>query len=479
MAYTELSLEFRGITKSFDDLMSFLKGQYHRRWVGLYENDTKKKSWHVPYEPSIYKVSMNVSDDCVVVYESHVVAGIHSNGKAYWRWSEDARTIYTFRGTFNGHKVLRVYGSTHGRPPFNQTYFPRRPNVNSVDLFKIRESIAEVYKKVYGREWVYGDGENIETTLKRMAFPCLSEELIKKTSTSFSRIPCVYGVQAETPAEAVKFIFGKTRYRKDLVKAFAQATSGAIETAHMLRGLVPVDYLVKVLRENQDWDIYGGAVQVRKTLKNFSQHQLMKLVKSGEGVPGDVSRLSNIGYLIRDIERAIQVIIEEEKDFDLTKIKFKDAKELHDTLASIARKITQKDRPIEPTKMSEKLDAVDWSKYGIEVRTAKSTHQVFDWGTEMGHCIGTYVNHALSGEVTLVGIYKGGKLIGNSSFSETYSAKHLDKKIQCDQILGKFNRHLPDGLANVFKDAIIEENILDESAFERVWGLDRSTVGMV
>lgn len=67
---------------------------------------------------------------------------------------------------------------------------------------------------------------------------------------------------------------------------------------------------------------------------------------------------------------------------------------------------------------------------------AGNTKQMSEWGNEMGNCIGSYTQEALSGRGIYCGVTRNDKLIANLEIDA------IDNKLK--QLLGKYNRILDD-----------------------------------
>lgn len=88
-------------------------------------------------------------------------------------------------------------------------------------------------------------------------------------------------IRAENVQEFTRRAFGKTRYRRDLVKAVASATLQDVENAWQFRGLVPIDWIVDLLRGRQ-WEgrnARQNAISIpRRHLKHLDQRSLRRLM---------------------------------------------------------------------------------------------------------------------------------------------------------------------------------------------------------
>lgn len=104
---------------------------------------------------------------------------------------------------------------------------------------------------------------------------------------------------AEDVQQLTKNLFGKTRYRKDLVKAVGNATLYELFIAWQFRGLVPVDWIVEFLRS-----MHGGRSEestklkrrhdchtttyksvIRPHLRNLDQRSLRRILKEIPTMP--------------------------------------------------------------------------------------------------------------------------------------------------------------------------------------------------
>lgn len=247
-------------------------------------------------------------------------------------------------------------------------------------------------------------------------------------------------LRADTPSELTRNLFGKSRYRKDLVKAVAETTLLGLFIAWSMRGLVPVDWLVDLMRrcqrqqEDQEQAMrrrYGRTIKfpIRPHLRGLDTPTLRRLARTADGATSasllDLARMRvapprrvrswtelhdhtagagrNARYLMRRHE--------------LPEISKKRAKEIHQARDSLS----------------------ETTAGGLQVFAADDGEILLSWGREMGNCIAGYQRFMHTGQSHLLGVYADKKLVGNVEI-----ATHRDSSVlTLIQMLGPFNKHMP------------------------------------
>lgn len=99
--------------------------------------------------------------------------------------------------------------------------------------------------------------------------------------------------------------------------------------------------------------------------------------------------------------------------------------EIHDELALIFPKITQKNIPI---KYNDSDDILIQSINDYEYNLPQDTHTLIDIGNEMGICVGSYDKRALNRECIIVSVKHNNKYVGCIELSPKYKLKQAKTK---------------------------------------------------
>lgn len=243
-------------------------------------------------------------------------------------------------------------------------------------------------------------------------------------------------LRAQTPAELTRNLFGKSRYRKDLVKAVASTTSTGLFIAWSMRGLVPGDWLVGLMRrcEREELSLADRVRremvmrrEVRPHLRGLDRASLRRLARTAhEAMP----------RLINDLSRMRVAPPRRVRSWT----------ELHDHTAAADRNARYlMPTPQLPKLSKERAKTIQAEREvlsgtttdGLTVIAADAGDMLLTWGQQMGNCIAGYQREMHTGRSHLLGVYEGKKLIANIEVRPEVGSMTLG------QLLGRFNRPLP------------------------------------
>lgn len=213
-------------------------------------------------------------------------------------------------------------------------------------------------------------------------------------------------------------VFGRQNVRRDLVKAMASTRPGIVALASQFKGLVPIDWIIGYLRGMEDVSGYfladrPGLKHVLHTLDPRSYRHLLK--DAGE----DTARLAlDIARYRRNINEAYYV---------------RSWSELHNRLWDPPYvSYETKNEKIKLLPLATKLDGLVVDD--LVFVAAKETDDLVGWGKEMRNCISGYAREATSGIGIYAAVERDNKVIANLEI----------RNDRLCQLLGKFNRTLPD-----------------------------------
>lgn len=268
----------------------------------------------------------------------------------------------------------------------------------------------------------------------------------------------------ETMMEGVRAMYGKTLYRKDLVKAASQSpTVYRLIIAREFRNIVPVDWIIDFLNAEKtifdQSDLSKTDIKTLRTLfKSLTPAQQRRYLK-------ELTSGSKKIAAYWEITDTLRMFNQLERDFDVTfvpgQIQAKGWHELHEAVRLDLRDRRHVKREIKQVDLAKDIAKVTF-KNGYQVIQPADTHELMDWGNKMGHCIGSYASEAFSGQSVFLGIIKDGKMIGNAQIK--VKAKRLM------QIFGKHNALLDDEVLDAFAEPLIKQKVLPKTAFQNAAG---------
>jgi hypothetical protein len=374
---------------------------------------------------------------------SHKFTGINNKtGQRWFRWENS--TNYSFvRNPNTGHVFSRVSsGKGRTRRHFTNNgmtqiflHAPAREAIKERFGFEEWHDAYPLAEHFYGRARVAGaGGGHAVGTGHLLAGPeCIATNLF---------LP----LQKKDVFEMTTFAFGKTRYRKDLVKAVAQADPNAVAIAIDFRGLVPIDWIINFLRNNPRDERGAPPVSVpsiREYLFPLEPRSLRRLLQTEVG-PQQAGSLYGINDVVRSARTRPQ------PGFVRTWGEF------HDNIYGIrrgdnrwqARNLGEDSRYSGDIKVITKAKPLENLQIGtMTVVLPEHTSVLQAWGSEMRNCIGSYGSHAIGGHSILGGIYEGDKLIANFEIKKDGTLKQLLAK--CNQPMPKDKR---DAVVDKFKE---------------------------
>lgn len=244
---------------------------------------------------------------------------------------------------------------------------------------------------------------------------------------------------ADDAATLTRNMFGKTRYRKDLVKAVAAIHSdwderhlGQVWLAREFRGLVPIDWIIEVLRNPVTRNIQIPG-HLRPLLRTLDQRALRNLLSDGQAY--------NLWDLVRE-HRHVPDFVPQRRPRTWNELE----QDLLNQRDRVISERTANRKPVTLPKDALRLNggipllqpngAVE---DGLLVVVADHETTLHGWSSEMHNCISGYSTMMRTGARWLGGVYVGDRLVANFEINEG--------RRQCVQLLGKYNRPLELDLA--------------------------------
>lgn len=250
-------------------------------------------------------------------------------------------------------------------------------------------------------------------------------------------------IGARDARELTLSLFGTTRMRRDLVKAVGGATIQNIYAAWQFRGLVPVDWLVAMMRDGFGdhlpavYENSLATTNIRPFVRALDQQSLRNLTR--EQMP--------TGYWMRDITRMHRGV---------SPRRVRGWRDLHDALDDYRRTYGMPQgksvKPKKPIRLRPEVAALEGTTAGgLTVEIARHEDDLWQWGLEMKHCIGGY-GPQMRSRSAILGAVRGPdqKMIGNFEMGcQFFSQMEDDDPTEVwtlNQMLGHSNGSLPDAM---------------------------------
>ena len=271
--------------------------------------------------------------------------------------------------------------------------------------------------------------------------------------------------EAET-TDIVRSMFGKSRYRKDLVKATAGCESAfTITFAHYLRRFVPVDWLVEILRTYREHAQFDGSnLKIAKSLS-----EMCALIPQARRRRFILSVWEDNRWMIMDTVRSFEGGVFTNDDF----AEVRTLRQLHGLIQG--RRGAWQDRAWSTSGVDLEFDIKKSlaEKYhnkttesGLEIVAPLKAETLREWSNQMSNCISGYA-HTVSAKRTFVGgVYRDDKLIANFEITP-------QKELR--QLLGRFNAALPKDVQRDIIDTLVSAKVVNSKTVTQAWGVDEYT----
>lgn len=367
------------------------------------------------------------TDNGSLVYDqASKLRGTSGTGKTWSRWRNDA--LVTVRPTAHGY--LLVTRRTHGGGRSTIRHFIDGPRRSSIDWTPPAESSLLLPELFPGfREARYNEVFPIAAHNKRFAgFDAGADP---KFVAAFRH--------AGTARQIATNLFGKTRVRKDLVRAIGdhKLTPAALEVAWSMRGLVATDHLVAFLTASGSTlgHVAPAPLHLRRVFARMDPRPLVRLLRTA---PDDWNGWCGVRDTARMVEAGNDLRTPTE---ELDAVRTWD--DLHYVLVRHRHRSDARSGAGR-IKTSTELKWLSSAARGdLTFKVAADRRTLVDWGDQLHNCIASYFGHAQRSDLALIGISQGGKLIAAAGVDRIAGSTGEDQ-FELSQLLGRFNQPLPE-----------------------------------
>lgn len=421
--------------------------------------------------------------------------GVSKNGIPWTKWEVWGQLIMSTRALNKaGVKKLNVYGKYRMKEGGPGTWFPFRNITSQPEM--IRKIVADPYMVHVNREIERLMTENIgipeinvddyatatkgthpdldrleREEFNRLKMPVhlypthMAYPVTRTMSKDLEKLPSgmTGHFRHDNMMDAVRSMYGKKLYRKDLVKAVSEAPLMQASFALHFKGIVPIDWIINLLNERPGAFPNSLPLEQMKTMKSlFRAFTPAQQKRFFNGLTRVNPKESATQWEVMDVLRMFKNLNENyNANYAPGQLTARSWRELHNDLSRDLSRRGVRDQPIEKVKLAEKIDQVELPE-GYSLVLPRSTHELIDWGREMEHCIGSYTQEAVQGHSVFLGIVKDKTMIGNAQISV--------KQNRLVQIFGKRNRYLDKEILEVFSRGLIENDVLAKTGFKHAYG---------
>lgn len=468
--------------------------------VDLFEGHAKDSGYHqiaiTRQEETLVRISILQGQYSSTFIINRRRDGISKNGIPWKKWEVWGQVIMSTRALNKaGIKRLNLYGKYRMQPGAPEKWHPFQNLTSNPHLFGtivtdeyrldvnreiqrlVKENIgipvpdlnqyssatAKTHPDLTYRERANLNKKSLDPTLYPMhtAYP-LTQTLIRDTEPVPSGL--VSHFRHDNMMDAVRSMYGSKLYRKDLVRAVSEAPLALASAALLLKGVVPIDWIINLLNDHKGFLVRAMPVAHRpifravfKALTPAQQKRFLNGLMSGDKGKDNVR-----DWIFVDTLRQFKRLKEEYNvNFAPGQITAKTWSEFHDDLTRDLSRRKVRDQPIEKVSLAKKIDKVVLSD-GYSLVLPSTTHELIDWGRNMEHCIGSYTNEAVQGDSVFLGIIKDQKMIGNAQISV--------KNKRLVQVFGKRNSYLDKNTLEMFSKALVNNKVLPEDGFKNAYG---------
>lgn len=401
-----------------------------------------------------------VKDNSVTqAYSLYRMGRRKDNGKLFGRWNTEDMNVIRRTPTGKVAFMTRTPTGVHGGPRF----FPAMLGFKNDEVQKFYNdavknqlgisTLSDIYP-VLGHFEAIGDMDfnrfdvinDVIMVMQRNAGKEIYSAGRQTTTNAATRM--VYkALHDNDPSPLVPLITGHP-YRKDIARALRRLNPSALLTARELSAVEP--------------NLVAKALEVEAEASNASYWRRARLQRMfNDGLlsrPTFLRLFETVGptcYYYIDTDRMLrqQFTPSEARAF----MRNRDILNAHDELSERANsaKVEKYQKPIEYKPLIEKVNGVSVGKYKIVL--ANNGNEIKSWGTQMGHCIGSYSDSAYSTSV-LGAVQEGGKMVANFQLTlDDYN----DPTYRLVQIYGKHNRTFEG--AQEIHDYLVENKVIVDS----------------
>lgn len=432
--------------------------------LNLHAHDTR-------YHPFIRFTRRNIAyseeKDQFIFENANFKEGKHAEGKRYFFWETASKQI--LRPMLGGVQVLSI------KPFVTQNLYSRKSVLAVYPNFKHEAVEAWLDKQGFlrveqvpllahygvsigsgGQLWL-GDQQGFSSSDYKAPF----QKLL---------------LTCETPMEFVKAAFGKTRYRKDLVKAVADAPLPLVNVAWAMRGLVPIDWIIAYLRSCPQelhrtvlrHDTSADVLMFRKLMKMIPRENDRRSIMQ-DTLSADRTRFMHWQDSIRlYFEPEPSSALRNHPDEFWQETRLRTFEELHDEAMGLfqthSRFVPSSVDVHKVYKVPEPIEALHGEQFGdYHIEVAQTVDTLRKWGRSMNNCIETYWQGMIQKSTVLGAVYRNEDMVAN------FELDYRDEQPVLRQLLGQGNTYLESDVKQEVVNAL-ESHRVDVT--RRWWGSD-------
>jgi hypothetical protein len=375
------------------------------------EQAEQQQYWSDPYNPGRKALvarsrALFLRENNITIVSSEKYSGKNRHsGNQWWRWQNVASRGFRInhKGTIIPYSISydknNIYSMINrGSDPFSDLHVRAGFDVEYAFKLRAREYFGiDSLKSVYPMAEVYHLEE-------------------------YNSIPkgMLQNFRQTNAKDYVTSIFGKDRYRRDLLKAACSTTPEIVAIAKEFRGLVPIDWIINFMRNHSKenaFPVNGFSVKgLRNVLTQLDPRSYRYLLNDTE---------DRLDRWAADIARRRRVN---------GPIRATSFHNLHDELYPTygGYEYVQSNEAIKLIGAAKELDGLVIDD--LTFHPARETNDMVKWSSEMSNCISGYTSEAINGRGVYAAVERDGKVIANIEI--------VNNRLK--QLLGKYNQSLDD-----------------------------------
>ena len=400
-------------------------------------------------------VGVFVNDKTILVSESLKKTGVTKDGKKWTSFREERKTMFSQKkGPMRVYDRHRV--AVDGRRQVRTKMGPIRDvTAGTLDRLVRLDALTVV------RNPIFYDGVDALFASEFSPVEKIKQDYPLSEVVMFASGGVTPLLTSQNPVELTRRILGKN-YQKTVARKLGEImaagdrgkASNAIKLTMLLSGIVPTDWIPRVLEgtsrsliHNEPFGRRDDLRHFRAMLKTATETQLRRITTNG---------LDQFVWALKEVSNDLEGLATQlNVNVPLSEYEFTSLIGLHNHFIAERNRRYQVERerytrPLPSYDIEYKDKALDFVKEydGFTVVAPENSGMLRDWSNYMNNCISGYARQASDGQTLLYGVNDGDRLIANIELDPSTGT--------VKQLLGKYNQSVPADMSAKIKSAIKE-----------------------
>lgn len=396
--------------------------------------------------PEIRRTRVVFLEKTVIFSRENLIRGINKHSKAeYTRWNAEVKNYFSLKQEKNGVPFLQVYSPTKIRDKKykvirNTTPVSLKGLINGVGgnippydilllgLLRINAILTETE--------IPETKDQQLRKLVSLAYPpaVFFENIdIEKMTRSISNSSSLWRGNTDIK-EYIRNNYGVKAIRKDMVKAVVNSsTPEALQTLPLFKNVVPVDWMIMILRNPEKFGLGRLNVSYYHNTNHLPLRSVMKtffkMLTTAQKKKLFLTEQTIDPYFLKDTITMMEGIGLTAVKNELPNLNLSSWRALHDSLVEVQQNRDCKDQKVPQSGVTKRLDTTTFTlgEEQYEIRSPKTTKELFYWGREMGNCIGSYGPRVATGATKVFAIYGKKGLVANLEYNRGRIVQLVEK----------------------------------------------------